>query len=51
MGGRIEGFFKVLPKTPEEIEKQKRKAESEAANRKAVKKGKTGNGPGKKGGK
>jgi flap endonuclease-1 len=48
--GRLEGFFKVLPKTPEEVEKQKRKAETEAANRKAAKKSKAGGGaPGKRG--
>jgi len=53
MVGRLEGFFKVLPKSPEEIAKQKRKAETEAASKKAAKKGKTGGGgaPGRKGGK
>ena len=52
MVGRLEGFFKVLPKSPDEIAKQKRKAETEAANKKAAKKGKTGSGaPGRKGGK
>jgi len=52
MVGRLEGFFKVLPKSPEEIAKQKRKAETEAASKKSAKKGKTGGGaPGKKGGK
>ena len=53
MVGRLEGFFKVLPKSPEELAKQKRKAESLAAEKKAAKKGKTGGGgaPGRKGGK
>lgn len=50
--GRLEGFFKVLPKSPEELAKQKRKAEDAAANRKAARKGKTGGGvPGRRGGK
>jgi flap endonuclease-1 len=40
--GRLEGFFKVLPKTPEELAKQKRKAENMAAEKKAAKKGKAG---------
>ena len=41
-----------MPKSEEEIAKQKRKAETEAASKKAAKKGKTGVGaPGKKGGK
>ena len=53
MVGRLEGFFKVLPKSPEELAKRKRKAESLAAEKKAAKKGKTGGGgaPGRKGGK
>jgi len=50
----MEGFFKVLPKSPEELAKQKRKAETLAAEKKATKKGKTGGGggggPGRKGG-
>ena len=49
--GRLEGFFKVLPKTPEEIAKQKRKADDAAAERKVAKKGKAGGAPGRKGGK
>lgn len=51
--GRLEGFFKVLPKSPEELAKQKRKAEEASATKKAAKKGKTGGGgpPGRKGGK
>jgi flap endonuclease-1 len=44
MVGRLEGFFKVLPKSPEELAKQKRKAEDAAASKKAAKKGKTGGG-------
>jgi hypothetical protein len=40
--GRLEGFFKVLPKSSEEIAKGKRKAEEDAAAKKAAKKGKTG---------
>jgi len=52
--GRLEGFFKVLPKSEEEIAKQKRKAEALASEKKAAKKGKTtnggGGGPGRKGG-
>ena len=38
----MEGFFKVLPKSPDEIAKQKRKAEEDVAAKKAVKKSKTG---------
>jgi flap endonuclease-1 len=45
--GRLEGFFKVLPKSPEELAKQKRKAEDAAASKKAAKKGKTGGAPGR----
>jgi flap endonuclease-1 len=48
--GRLEGFFKVLPKSPEELAKQKRKAEDAAASKKAAKKGKAGGAPGRKGG-
>jgi hypothetical protein len=53
MVGRLEGFFKVLPKSPEELAKQKRKAEDIAATKKAAKKGKTSGGgaPGRRGGK
>ena len=49
----MEGFFKVLPKSPEELAKQKRKAETLAAEKKAAKKGKTGGSgaSGRKGGK
>ena len=49
--GRLEGFFKVLPKSSEELAKQKRKADDAAASKKAAKKGKTGGAPGRKGGK
>ena len=49
MIGRMEGFFKVLPKSPEELAKQKRKAEALAAEKKVAKKAKTA--PGRKGGK
>ena len=45
--GRLEGFFKVLPKSPEELAKQKRKAEEDAAAKKAAKKGKTTSGAGR----
>ena len=52
MIGRLEGFFKVLPKSPEELAKQKRKAEDTAASKKPAKKVKTGGAtPGRKGGK
>ena len=49
---RLDGFFKVLPKSPEELAKQKRKAEEAAASKKAAKKGKaSGAGQGRKVGK
>ena len=51
MIGRLDGFFKVLPKSEEELAKQKRKAENEASHKKAAKKGKQGSGSGRKGGK
>jgi len=47
---RLEGFFKVLPKSPEELAKQKRKAENAAVAAKAAKKAKTGGKPGRPGG-
>jgi hypothetical protein len=51
--GRLDGFFKVLPKSEEEVARMKRKAETEAAGKKAAKKGKMGGNAaqGRKGGK